>query len=128
MKTLDCISVYQSLDKSGTGGKERYTAVFKDLGKTAEVLLWAMAMAGMLIKDLEKFKAYFNAIVATRLVTEASFDLVNDIENPISDTSYVTMRLIDSEKLMRFTSIHSLKLISERIAELEDAVERFSNL
>lgn len=119
---------YQSLDKSGTGGKERHTAVFKDLWENGRGFAVGDGYGGYVDYDLEKFKAYFNAIVATRLVTEASFDLVNDIENPISDTSYVTMLLDRFREADEVYDIHSQKLISERIAELEDLVERFSNL
>jgi len=74
---------------------------------------------------LEELQAIFNDIVATRLVTQESMDLVNEAEK-LEDISYITM-LVDRFKEADY-EYHSNKKISERIAELEGFVKDFNYL
>ena len=74
---------------------------------------------------LEGLQAIFNDIVATRLVTQESMDLVNEAEK-LEDISYITM-LVDRFKEADY-EYHSNKKISERITDLEGFVKDFNYL
>lgn len=74
---------------------------------------------------LEGLQKMFNDIVATRLVTQESMDLVNNAEK-LEDISYITM-LVDRFKAVDY-EYHSDIKISERITNLEGYIEDFNYL
>jgi NADH:ubiquinone oxidoreductase subunit D len=111
-------SDYAALDKTATGGKNRKTAVFYDLNnnKPAEGY------------DLSTLTTYFNDMVATRLVTEESMDLVNNAENTeaLNGISFVTM-LLDRFGAVSYAT-HSDIPVTEKIATLQGLVDRYNSL
>jgi hypothetical protein len=111
-------SDYAALDKTATGGKNRKTAVFYDLNnnKPAEGY------------DLSTLTTYFNDMVATRLVTEESMDLVNNAENTeaLNGISFVTM-LLDRFGAVSYAT-HSDIPVTEKIATLQGLVDRYDEL
>jgi hypothetical protein len=111
-------SDYAALDKTATGGKNRKTAVFYDLNnnKPAEGY------------DLSTLTTYFNDMVATRLVTEESMDLVNNAENTeaLEGISFVTM-LLDRFGAVSYQT-HSDIPVTEKIATLQGLVDRYNSL
>jgi predicted protein tyrosine phosphatase/C1A family cysteine protease len=111
-------SDYAALDKTATGGKNRKTAVFYDLNnnKPAEGY------------DLATLTTYFNDIVATRLVTQASMDKVNNAQTieDLEGISFVTMLLDRFESVSYAT--HSGIPVEEKIATLQGLVERYNSL
>jgi uncharacterized protein (DUF2141 family)/5'-deoxynucleotidase YfbR-like HD superfamily hydrolase len=74
---------------------------------------------------LERLQAIFNDIVATRLVTQASMDLVNKADE-LQDIGYVTM-LLDRFKEANYTQ-HSSHKISDKIDYLQGLVDRYDAL
>jgi hypothetical protein len=78
-------SDYAALDKTDIGGKNRKTAVFYDLNQNKPDEGY----------DLATLTTYFNDMVATRLVTEESMDLVNNAQTieDLEGISFVTMLL-----------------------------------
>jgi len=111
-------SDYAALDKTATGGKNRKTAVFYDLNnnKPAEGY------------DLSTLTTYFNDMVATRLVTEESMDLVNNAENTeaLNGISFVTM-LLDRFGAVSYAT-HSDIPVETKIATLQELVDRYNGL
>jgi hypothetical protein len=111
-------SDYAALDKTATGGKNRKTAVFYDLNnnKPAEGY------------DLATLTTYFNAIVATRLVTEESMDLVNNAQTieDLEGISFVTM-LLDRFRDVSYQT-HSDILVTEKVSTLQGLVTRYNEL
>jgi predicted protein tyrosine phosphatase len=111
-------SDYAALDKTAIGGKNRKTAVFYDLNnnKPAEGY------------DLATLTTYFNDIVATRLVTQASMDKVNNAQTieDLEGISFVTMLLDRFESVSYAT--HSGIPVEEKIATLQGLVERYNSL
>jgi predicted Zn-dependent protease len=111
-------SDYAALDKTATGGKNRKTAVFYDLNKNKPAEGY----------DLLTLTIYFNDMVATRLVTEESMDLVNDAKTieDLNGISFVTM-LLDRFESVNYET-HSDIPVTEKIATLEDLVGRYETL
>ncbi len=111
-------SDYAALDKTATGGKNRKAAVFYDLNnnKPAEGY------------DLATLTDYFNDMVATRLVTEESMDLVNNAENTeaLNGISFVTM-LLDRFRAVSYAT-HSDIPVETKIATLQGLVDRYNGL
>jgi ABC-type transporter Mla MlaB component len=111
-------SDYAALDKTAIGGKNRKTAVFYDLNQNKPDEGY----------DLATLTTYFNDMVATRLVTEESMDLVNnakDIED-LEGISFVTM-LLDRFGAVSYQT-HSGIPVEEKIATLQGLVERYNSL
>ena len=110
-------SDYAKLDKTATGGKNRKTAVFYDLNSNKG--------EGY---DLDKLTTYFNGMVATRLATEESMDLVNKAENieALNGISFVTMLLERFHEVSYLT--HSDIPVTEKIDTLQDLVDRYNAL
>lgn len=111
-------SDYAALDKAATGGKNRKTAVFYDLNNNKPGEGY----------DLPTLTTYFNDMVATRLVTEASMDLVNNAENieALNGISFVTMLLERFQTVSYGT--HSDIPVTEKIATLQGLVNRYNGL
>jgi hypothetical protein len=111
-------SDYAALDKTADGGKNRKTAVFYDLNNNKP-------SAGY---DLATLTTYFNDMVATRLVTEESMDLVNNAENidALNGISFVTMLLERFQTVSYGT--HSDIPVTEKIATLQGLVNRYNGL
>lgn len=74
---------------------------------------------------LERLQELFDDIVATRLVTQASMDLVNKADE-LQDIGYVTM-LLDRFKEANYTQ-HSRHKISDKIDYLQGLVDRYDAL
>lgn len=111
-------SDYAALDKTADGGKNRKTAVFYDLNKNKPAEGY----------DLSTLTKYFNDMVATRLVTEESMDLVNNAESieDLNGISFVTM-LLDRFSVVNYKS-HSDIPVETKIDTLRDLVTRYDNL
>jgi len=111
-------SDYAALDKTATGGKNRKTAVFYDLNNNKPSEGY----------DLATLTTYFNDMVATRLVTEESMDLVNNAENieALNGISFVTMLLERFQTVSYGT--HSDIPVATKISTLEDLVTRYNAL
>jgi putative cell wall-binding protein len=76
---------------------------------------------------LEKLQPTFNAIVATRLVTQESMDLVNKAET-LEDIGYVTMLLERFEEASTIYETHSGIALTNKVATLQDLVDRYNAL
>jgi hypothetical protein len=111
-------SDYAALDKTATGGKNRKTAVFYDLNNNKPDDGY----------DLATLTTYFNDMVATRLVTEESMDLVNDAQSidELNGITFVT-KLLDRFQLVSYET-HSDIPVETKISTLEDLVTRYNNL
>jgi hypothetical protein len=111
-------SAYAALDKTAIGGKNRKTAVFYDLNQNKPDEGY----------DLATLTTYFNDIVATRLVTEKSMDLVNNAQTieDLEGISFVTM-LLDRFRAVSYQT-HSGIPVEEKIATLQGLVERYNSL
>lgn len=109
---------YTNLDKTADGGKNRKTAVFYDLNKNKPAEGY----------DLSTLTRYFNDMVATRLVTEESMDLVNNAESieDLNGISFVTM-LLDRFNAVNYQT-HSDIPVETKKSTLQDLVTRYDNL
>lgn len=120
LDTLGLLSSdWADLDQRPRGGKERKTAVFKDLQDNRPE-------GGY---DPDTFKDYFNAMVATRLATQASFDHVNGAATAEElGISWVTDLLAPFEAAAGVYGSHSGIALSEKVAALQDLIDRYSAL
>lgn len=111
-------SDYAALDKIATGGKNRKTAVFYDLNNNKPNEGY----------DLATLTTYFNDMVATRLVTEESMDLVNNAKNigALNGISYVTM-LLERFQTVSYRT-HSDIPVADKVSILQDLVDRYEAL
>lgn len=101
-----------------TENYNRKTAVFYDLNNNKPSKGY----------DLGILTTYFNDMVATRLVTQASMDKVNNAENfgALDGISYVTM-LLNQFELVTYGT-HSDIPVAEKISTLQGLVDRYNAL
>lgn len=78
--------------------------------------------------DLDTLQNYFNEIVATRLITQASIDKVNNATTvtDLEGISWVTMLVTQFKKVTYRT--HSGISIEEKISTLQDLIDRYNAL